>query len=420
MKSYQNGTNTVKGSIQVTDAEAIRAQAAAGLLRLSMELGLAVVAQLLEEDVEALAGPRGKHDANRTAYRHGTERTRVVMGGGKVSIEKPRVRGKDGAERVLPSLGLFQNQDPLNEAILNRLLCGVSTRKYERSEGEKGQERHCVSKSEVNRRFIAGMKAQMEEFFARRIEQPIAAVMIDGIEVGGTSILAALGIDEDGKKHMLGITQGGSENSTVAVRLLCDLIDRGLDARTPRLFVLDGGKGIHKAVREVFGDRAVIQRCQVHKKRNVLSHLPKSEQANVSHLMSKAYLEHEYEKAKRLLDSIAGHLDTRYPKAAASLREGLDETLSVHRMGVPGLLRQTLSNTNPIESANSVCMAVLRRIRNWQKSDMILRNMAAGFMEAERGFRRVKGYRQIPLLLLALRNECESALSPPPLAALIR
>jgi transposase-like protein len=263
------------------------------------------------------------------------------------------------------------------------------------------------------------MKAQMEEFFARRIDWPIVAVMIDGIEVGGTSVLAAMGIDEDGGKHMLGITQGGSENSTVAVRLLCDLIDRGLDTQTPRLFVLDGGKGIHKAVREVFGDRAVIQRCQVHKKRNVLDHLPQSEQANVSLLLSKAYLEHEYDKAKKLLESTANHLDTRYPKAAASLREGLEETLSVHRLGIPGLLRQTLSNTNPIESANSVCMSALRRVRNWQKSDMVLRNMAAGFMEAERGFRRVKGFRQIPFLLQTLKNLCETTQTPPPLTASI-
>ena len=416
MKSYQKTEKSVKKSIEIIDVEALKAQAAAGLLNLSLELGLAVVAQILEQDVTELAGAKGKHNANRSAYRHGTDHSRVVMGGQKVGIDKPRVRSKEGEEIQLPSLRLFQNQDPLNEAILARLLSGVSTRKYERTLDARDLQGHCTSKSEVNRRFVAGLETMMKEFFSRRIDVEYHAIMIDGVAVGDTMVMVAIGIDDDGKKRVLGITQGGSENHTVVEGLLTDLMDRGLTSDTPRLFVLDGGKGLYKGVRAVFGKNAIIQRCQVHKKRNVLDHLPESEQANVNLLMNKAYLESEYEKAKHLLERLANQLENRYPKAAASLREGLEETLTVHRLHIPGLLRQTLSNTNPIESANSVCMSSVRRIRNWQKSGMILRNLAAGYLEAERGFRRVKGFRQIPLLISALQSACDSAGNIPDLA----
>lgn len=406
MKAYQTKKRQVNDGIEISDAALLKMKAAAGLLNLSMELGLAVVAQLLEGDVVELAGVKGKHNPNRTAYRHGTEKTKVVMGGGKVSVDKPRVRSKEGVELPLPTLRLFQDEDPLNEAVLNQLLCGVSTRKYERAMGTQDEEKHCTSKSEVSRRFIAGLQTMMKEFFSRRIVHTYRVIMIDGIEVGKTLILVAMGIDEDGKKQILGIMQGGSENHTVVEGLLTDLITRGLATDVTRLFVLDGGKALHKGVQSVFGEQAVIQRCQVHKKRNVLSYLPESERANASMLLSKAYLEYEYEEAKRLLDLLANNLDLRYPMAAASLREGMEETLTMHRLGIPGLLRTTLSNTNPIESANSVCMGVVRRISNWQQTDMILRNMAAGFMEAERGFRRVRGYRQMPLLSAALDMAC--------------
>jgi transposase-like protein len=226
--------------------------------------------------------------------------------------------------------------------------------------------------------------------------------MVDGMVKGDMTIIVALGITNSGKKEVLGLIEGGTENSETAKNLFRDLIGRGLRTDTPRLFVLDGSKALAKAVRDTFGNNALIQRCQVHKKRNVLSHLPQSEQANVGMAISRAYLEHEYGKALGQLNRIADNYEHRYPAAAASLRKGLEETLTVHRLKVPGLLRSTLSNTNAIESANSVAAGIVRRISKWRDGEMVLRHMAAGFLEAERGFRRIRGYRELPFLEAAL------------------
>jgi len=382
--------------------------ASEGLLALSVQVGLEVLRQMLAVDVTALAGAKGRHNPDRSAYRHGTETTRVVMGGQKVSVKRPRVRSKEGSELQLPTLSVFQNEDPLNRVLLQRLLCGVSTRKYSRTLDESLEDAACVSKSEASRRFAAAMEARMDEFFKRRIEGSFPAMMIDGLELGKMTIIAAMGIDSEGRKRILGLAEGGSENSEVVKALLADMVERGLDASEPRLYILDGGKALHKAVKDTFGKKAVIQRCQVHKKRNVLSYLPESEQANVSLAMTTAYREFEYVKAKASLELLADNLAYRYPKAADSLREGLEETLTAHRLKLPGLLRQTLSSTNAMESANSGCMGIIRRVCNFKNGAMTLRYAAAGFLEAERGFRRIKGYKQIPILQNALARLTES------------
>ena len=408
MRGYQKRQSTVNGSIEVMDMGPLVELASEGLLALSLEVGLEVFRQMLEADVEAQVGRKGTHNPERIAYRHGTETTRVVMGGQKVSVKRPRVRSKEGAELRLPTLSVFQNEDPLNRALLQRLLCGVSTRKYSRTLDEPLEDAACVSKSEASRRFQAAMEARMDEFFKRRIEGSFPAMMIDGLELGKMTIIAAMGIDSEGRKRILGLAEGGSENSEVVKALLADMVERGLDASEPRLYILDGGKALHKAVKDTFGKKAVIQRCQVHKKRNVLSYLPESEQANVSLAMTTAYREFEYVKAKASLELLADNLAYRYPKAADSLREGLEETLTAHRLKLPGLLRQTLSSTNAMESANSGCMGIIRRVCNFKNGAMALRYAAAGFLEAERGFRRIKGYKQIPILQNALARLTES------------
>jgi transposase-like protein len=282
----------------------------------------------------------------------------------------------------------------------------VSTRKYERT--QEIPDSSCTSKSETSRRFIKAMKEQMTIFFTRRLDDEYVAIMLDGMAFSKLTIIAAMGITADGKKKILGLKEGGTENTEVVQSLLNDIIERGVDPSVPRLYVLDGGKALHKAVTDTFGKNAAIQRCQVHKKRNVLSHLPESEKANVSIALTNAYREFEYKKAKLALERLANNLTLRYPSAAASLREGLEETLTVHKLGVPGLLRQTLSNTNPMESANSVCAGMVKKVSRFKDGETALRHAAAGFMEAERGFRRIKGYKQIPLLknaLLALTGE---------------
>jgi len=404
MKGYQRKESKVKESIAILDQKKLLDTAAGGLLNLSIELGFEVMRQMLELDVEALAGEKGKHNPNRTAYRHGNEPTKVVLGGEKRSVDKPRVRSLSGTELPLPNLARFQNDDPLSQAVLAKLLRGVSTRKYAGTTEHRSPDSVCTSKSEVNRRFIAGLAPMVAEFLSRRLEDDYPIIMIDGMNIGEMTVLTAMGIKNDGTKQMLGVVEGGSENHLVVNTLLCDLIGRGLAADIPRLFVLDGGKALHKAVSDTFGKHAAIQRCQVHKKRNVLSHLPKSEQTNVGLAISHAYLEFDYDKAKKELLLIADNLEYRYPTAANSLLEGLEETLTVHRLEVPALLRQTLCTTNPMESANSVCMGIVRRIKNWKNGEMILRNIAAGFLEAEKSFRRIKGYRQIPILSSSLSS----------------
>lgn len=362
---------------------------------------------MFEEDVEQYAGPKGKHKTEgRTGYRHGTEKTTVVMGGKKIRVDRPRARAIDGSgELPLESLDAFQSEDPLNKAIMSRLLSGVSTRKYARTVEGNASDTVCTSKSEVSRRFIEGMDGLMQEFFTRRLDQDYPTIMIDGMELGGMTIIAAMGIDSDGKKRILSIAEGGSENKIVVKGLLEDLINRGLNASRPRLYVLDGGKALHKAVTDTFGKKALIQRCQVQKKRNVLSYLPKSEQANISVAMTMAYREFEYEEAKGKLIGIVGNLDHRYPKAASSLMEGLEETLTVHRLQVPGLLRETLCSTNPLESANSACRGIIRRVSNFKDGEMALRHAAAGFITAEQGFNRIRGYKQLGVLIAMLANQ---------------
>jgi transposase-like protein len=308
MKGYQKERASVNGSIEVMDMGPLVELASEGLLALSVQVGLEVLRQMLAVDVTALAGAKGRHNPDRSAYRHGTETTRVVMGGQKVSVKRPRVRSKEGSELQLPTLSVFQNEDPLNRVLLQRLLCGVSTRKYSRTLDESLEDAACVSKSEASRRFAAAMEARMDEFFKRRIEVSFPGMMIDGLELGKMTIIAAMGIDSEGRKRILGLAEGGAENSEVVKALLADMVERGLDASEPRLYILDGGKALHKAVKDTFGNKAVIQRCQVHKKRNVLSYLPESEQANVSLAMTTAYREFEYDKAKASLELLTDNL----------------------------------------------------------------------------------------------------------------
>jgi len=392
------------GCVQVVDSAPLREIMEEGLLALGQRLGLEVFQQLLAQDVADIVGEKGKHNPDRTAYRHGSEKTKVVMGGEKVQIEKPRVRAKGGAEIALPILEMAQNTDPLSKTILTRVLNGISTRKYSGSLSSGNIGGGCVSKSDVSRRFNVELERLMTEFFDRRIEDEYPIIMMDGMNVGDMTVITALGVARDGVKRVLGIISGGTENSHAVKALLADLAERGLKAGIPRLFVLDGSKALAKAVKDTYGMYAAIQRCQVHKKRNVLAHLPESEKTNIGLAISKAYLEFDYDAALNQLERIAGNLDFRYPDAAASLREGMEETLTVHKLGVPALLRKTISNTNAMESLNSTAAGFVRRIHRWRDGEMIIRHMAAAFSEAEKALHRVKGYKQIPLLSEALYN----------------
>lgn len=393
------------------DFKELEEMASRGLLSLSIQLGMKALEIMLEDEVSSHAGQKGKHNNSRAAYRHGYEKSRVTLGGQKVSVEKPRVRSKlENKEITIETLNHFQEEDLLNTSALKRIINGVSVRKYQNTLDEIPIESHSISKSSVSRRFTKVTEKLLQEFLSRPIDDYFPIIMMDGVHLGDYLVVVALGISEEGKKKILGLIEGSTENAKICSDLLQNIIDRGLDAKDKRLFVLDGGKGLHKSVKDVFGDNAYIQRCQIHKRRNVQSYLPDSEQKAVKTAMNKAYMEFDYDEAKKKLLLLSKELEFKYPSAASSLLEGLEETLTVHKLKVPGLLRMTLSNTNPIESAIGTATEVSERVKDWQSGSQVLRWISSGFMIAEEKFRTIKGYKQIPFLINSF-NEKPDALS---------
>ena len=281
---------------------------------------------------------------------------------------------------------------------------GVSTREYEYVV-DVARDGFGVAKSSVSREFVRASAAEVKALAERRFDgQRFPVVMIDGVEYAGETMVVAMGITVDGTKRILGLRQGATENAVVCTALLEDLRERGLDTTQPTLLVLDGSKALHAAARRIWGQNAVIQRCQVHKKRNVKAHVPEKHWPELDRRLGTAYQESDYEAAKQSLEGTAKWLSRINPDAAASLREGLEETLTVVRLGVSVALRRTLATTNPIESALSVTRRVTARVTRWRDGDMRQRWCAAGLLRAEAKFRRVKGHRALPTLLTALES----------------
>lgn len=413
MELYHGQERKVREGLNLSvDFSELGEMASKGLLSLSVQLGIKALKIMLEDEVVSHAGEKGKHSSSRTAYRHGYEKSSVTLGGQKISIEKPRIRSKSLDKEIpIETLTHFQEEDILNDAALKRIIYGVSVRNYKHTLDEVPEESHSTSKSSVSRRFTKVTEKLLQEFLSRPIDDYFPIIMMDGVHLGDYLVVVALGISKEGKKKILGIIEGSTENSKICADLLQNIIERGLDEKENRLFVLDGGKGLHKAVRDVFGKNAYIQRCQIHKRRNVQSYLPQSEQKAVKTAMNKAYMEFEYDEAKRKLLLLAKELEFKYPSASASLLEGLEETLMVHKLKIPGLLRATLSNTNPIESAIGIATEVSGRVKNWQNGNQVLRWIASGFMIAEEKFRAVKGYKQILFLINAFNNKKSAELS---------
>jgi putative transposase len=353
-----------------------------GLLAFVQQLGLLAFTSMLEAEAEQIAGPKGRH-------------------------AKDRGKGKGGGEVELPSMAVARETDPMPAHVAEQVVAGVSTRGYGRAlePVDESLETRGESKSQVSRVLVERTGDKLAEFVGRKLDDLELAVMfIDGIEVAKHAVILALGVTKDGTKVPLGIWCGSTENHVVATALLQNLIERGLRVDMPLLFVIDGGKGIRKALNDVFGDRAVVQRCQVHKTRNVLDHLPDERRAYVRRQMRDAYKSKSAKTAKGLLGQLISWLAANGEDgAAASLREGLDETLTVLRLGLPTTLCRTFSTTNAIENMNGTLRRVLRNVKRWRGEDMIKRWVALGVAEAERGFRRVKGHGQMNLLLAALR-----------------
>lgn len=366
--------------------------------------GMQVLAALLEDERTMLCGPRYAHDGA-PATRAGHARGELSMGGQRVSVNRPRVRDHAG-EVPLATWERFAEADPLTPRAVEQMVLGVSTRNYRRSiePAPPGTKTRGASKSAVSRRFVAETTKQLAETMSADLSSlAIAAIMIDGIHVGEHVVLIALGIDDAGEKHVLGLYDGATENATVCAALLLDLTSRGLRADRAMLFVIDGSKALAKAVRGVFGKRALIQRCQVHKRRNVLDHLPEQMKQNVGRAISTAYKSTHAERAKRMLEGIAKQLEKKHPSAAASLREGLDETLTVMRMDLPPTLARTLSTTNPIEFINARIRKTTHNVDRWDGGQMVLRWLAVALREAAKTFRKLRGHKGMHLLVAALR-----------------
>jgi transposase-like protein len=381
-----------------------------GLLSFVQQMGMVVLSELLVTEAAQIAGPKGQHIEGRTHHHWGTSTTPVCFGGRNVSLPHPRVRarGKGGGREVaLPSIERLRDGDPMSERVVEQIALGVSTRGYERSlePVDESIETRGASKSNASRALIDATTERLGEFVSRKLDDvDLVAMFIDGIEFAGHSVLIALGVTVDGTKTPLGIWAGSTENTVVVTELLSNLVARGLRADAAMLFVIDGGKAIRKALRDVFGDRAIVQRCQVHKARNVRDHLSESRRAYVAKQMRSAYDSTTAATAKKKLMQLASWLDSNgEDSAAASLREGLGETLTVMRLNLPASLRRTFATTNAIENMNGSLRRIARNVKRWKDEKMIRRWVALGIAEAQKGFRRVKGYVNMPSLVAAIR-----------------
>ena len=381
-----------------------------GLLALSVGVGLSVVHELMESEVTEVVGPKGRHDPDRTAKRHGHEEGSMTLGGRRVKVSRPRMRSADD-ERELP-LGTYEHfadRDPLTRAVMDRMLAGVSTRRFagvgEPVGSELEEESSATSKTSVSEAFVERTQTALEELMSRRLEDVrLAAMMLDGMEIAERMHVVALGITTEGVKIPLGLWEGSTENATLARTLLADLVDRGLDPEQGILFVVDGAKALAKAIREVFGEHALLHRCHRHKERNVTDLLPEADRDRVRGRLRAAWSLADPDLARQRLELLAGELDRSWPDAAASLREGMAETLTLMRLGIDGQLAKTLGSTNPIESMIEIVRHTQRNVKRWREGDMRKRWTAAGMLVAEQQFRRVIGYRDLAKLVIAVER----------------
>lgn len=390
-----------------------------GLLAASVGIGLEVLGELMTAEVVELAGPRGKHDPARDAYRHGVEDGSVTLGGRRVPVARPRVRSLAGEEVHLASYDTLTAVDLRTEHTVAAMLAGLSTRRYGAGLEPVGTEAQAsasaTSQSAVSRRFVNATAERLAAFRGADLSgQRWLICFLDGFDFAGHTMVGALGVTADGVKVPLGVVEGSTENATVVRRLVTDLRDRGVDAAGGILFVLDGGKALRRAVQDVFGEQALVQRCRIHKERGVLDHLPEREHGWVRGKLRRAWANPDADEATRDLEALARQLEKLNPDAAGSLREGLAEMFTVTRLGVTGALLRTVASTNPVESMIEIVRDHARNVKRWKDGDMRLRWAAAGMLAAAGQFRRVQGYAQLPQLAGALAQVTASCSQPIP------
>ncbi|MBW8765812.1 MAG: IS256 family transposase [Geodermatophilales bacterium] len=381
-----------------------------GLLALSVGVGLGVVHELMALEVDEVVGPKGKHNPDRTAKRHGHEDGSMTLGGRRVAVRRPRVRTADD-EHELPmqSYGYFADRDPLTRAVMDRMLAGVSTRRFAAVGEPVGDDversSSTTSRTSVSEMFIERTRTALGELMSRRLDDVrLAVMMLDGLEIADRTHVVALGITTDGVKIPLGLWEGSTENATLARTLLADLVDRGLDPDQAILFVIDGGKALRRAIQDVFGEHALVHRCHRHKERNVTDLLPERDRDQVRSRMRAAWSLTDAELAEQRLELLASELDQTWPDAAGSLREGMADTLTLTRLGIDGQLAKTLCSTNPCESMIEIVRNTQRNVKRWQDGDMRKRWTAAGMLVAEQQFRRIIGYKDLAKLVIAIER----------------
>ena len=381
-----------------------------GLLALSVGVGLSVVHELMELEVDDVVGPKGQHNRARTAKRHGHENGSMTLGGRRVQVHRPRVRTADDEhELAVQSYEYFADRDPLTRAVMDRMLAGVSTRRFAHVGEPVGEEVEKTSsstgKTAVSDMFIERTRTALGELMSRRLEDVrLAVMMLDGLQIADRTHIVALGISTEGVKIPLGLWEGSTENAALARALLADLVDRGLDPEQAILFVIDGGKALRCAIKDVFGDHALVHRCHRHKERNVTDLLPERDRDTVRTRMRAAWALSDAQLARQRLELLASELERTWPDAAGSLREGLEETLTLMRPGIDGQLSKTLCSTNPCESMIEIVRHTQRNVKRWHDGDLRKRCTAAGMLLAEQQFRRIIGYRDLAKLVIAIER----------------
>ena len=408
-KTYQGTSEKSKHTLEVLGKPELRVEVPLPLIEVWEELqpevehltgmaGLQIIRAVIEEEVTRRVGPRHHPDAESRCVRWGQQPGYVLFRGQKVAVTRPRVRTRAGQEVELENYARLQHDGRRQRAVREGIVAGLSTRNYRRAV-QSVLDGYGIEKSSVSREFVAASAAQLRKLCEKKLGGlDLVAILIDGIHLGKQVLVVALGIETSGKKHVLGLWQGATENTAVVKDLLEDLVARGLNAERRYLFVIDGAKALRAAIERVFGNRAEVQRCQLHKRRNVKEYLPKNAQGDYDRRIRNAYAMTGYAEAKAELEKIFRQLERVNPSAARSLEEGLEETLTVHRLGVGELLRRSVATTNPIESCLSTVERVARNVKRWHAGDQALRWTATGLLEAEKKFRRVKGYRELTAL----------------------
>lgn len=381
-------------------------QTRAEIEALSAQAGLKIIDCLLEQEIDERCGPHGQQ----SACRHGRQPGYVIFAGRKVSIHKPRLRAKDGGEVTLKSYQAFQQDGRMQRAVARKLTHQVSTRNYAAAIDDC-LEGYGIDKSSVSRQWKAATALELQKLAQRPVPTDLIGLLIDGQYFRKQCLIVALGVDQQGQKHVLGLWQGATENSTLVRELLADLRERGLNTEAAILVVVDGAKALYKGVRDVFGERALVQRCRVHKLRNVLEHLPLDKRAQAAWRLRGAWAKGRPEEALKELRACVKWLDTISPSAARSLEEGLEETLTVTRLGLHDWLGRTFSSTNLIESCFARTQSWTSRVKRWRDARMVLRWGAAALLFAEKGFRRVRGFEHLKQLIEALHTH-QSELAP--------